>query len=89
VELDAHRRRSGRGRLINRGANRAVTVDRDLIAEILVSYRARSAIRILVEFANENGSMLIVEGVETLDQLNMLRALGVKYIQGFLLGEPG
>ncbi len=49
--------------------------------------RAR-LIESLVAFSNNVGSHLIAEGIETQAELETLRALGVRYGQGFLLGCP-
>ncbi len=42
----------------------------------------------LIEFAQETGSELVAEGVETAEELSVLRTLGVKKAQGYLLGRP-
>jgi EAL domain-containing protein (putative c-di-GMP-specific phosphodiesterase class I) len=42
----------------------------------------------LVHFARETGCELIAEGVETIEELEVLRRLGVTLGQGFLLGRP-
>ncbi len=42
----------------------------------------------LISFCREIGSELVAEGVETEEQLQMLRSLGVNLVQGFLLGRP-
>ncbi len=53
------------------------------------SDRARfSLAAALLRFAEETGSRLIAEGVETAAELTTLSALGVEYAQGFLLGRP-
>jgi EAL domain-containing protein (putative c-di-GMP-specific phosphodiesterase class I)/response regulator of citrate/malate metabolism len=43
----------------------------------------------LTAFANELGASIIAEGVEKEEELDVLRALGVPYAQGYLLGRPG
>lgn len=53
------------------------------------SDRARfSLAAALLRFAEETGSRLLAEGVETVGELTSLSALGVEYAQGFLLGRP-
>jgi len=42
----------------------------------------------LLQFANEHGSEIIAEGVETAAELKALRALGVMRAQGYFLGRP-
>jgi EAL domain-containing protein (putative c-di-GMP-specific phosphodiesterase class I) len=55
-------------------------IDRDPIRRSLVSG--------LTYFASETGSELIAEGIETDEELGVLRELGVTLGQGFLLGAP-
>ncbi len=42
----------------------------------------------LVRFARETGGEIVAEGVETAEELEALRALGVRFAQGFHLGRP-
>lgn len=49
--------------------------------------RTRS-LRRLLKVVEDLGAEPIAEGIETSDDLEMLKALGVKYGQGFLLGRP-
>lgn len=43
----------------------------------------------LVSLAESIGALLVAEGIETEEELETLRDLGVAYGQGFLLGRPG
>ena len=42
----------------------------------------------LVSFASSTGAEIIAEGIETAGELNVLRKLGIRYGQGFLLCRP-
>jgi EAL domain-containing protein (putative c-di-GMP-specific phosphodiesterase class I) len=42
----------------------------------------------LIGFAHETGSTIVAEGVETVSELDQLRALGAHTAQGYLLGRP-
>lgn len=42
----------------------------------------------LVTFAADTGAEIIAEGVETADELEVFRGLGVRYAQGYQLGHP-
>jgi predicted signal transduction protein with EAL and GGDEF domain len=42
----------------------------------------------LVTLAHNLNMQVIVEGIETPEQLSMIRALGGNQVQGFLLGRP-
>jgi EAL domain-containing protein (putative c-di-GMP-specific phosphodiesterase class I)/CheY-like chemotaxis protein len=43
----------------------------------------------LITFADEIGAAIIAEGIETEEEFETLRGLGVAFGQGFYLGEPG
>jgi EAL domain-containing protein (putative c-di-GMP-specific phosphodiesterase class I) len=62
--------------------DRALTtgVDRDPVRRALASS--------LVTFANETGSLIVAEGIETDAELAVLRSLGIRYGQGFYLRPP-
>ena len=52
--------------------------------------RARHALAsALTSFAAEIGAAIVAEGIETREELEALRALGVTYGQGYYLGRPG
>jgi diguanylate cyclase (GGDEF)-like protein len=65
-----------------------IKTDRSLIAGLLTSDRKKFALRFLLEFASANGANVVVEGVETVEERDFLRSLGVRYMQGFLFGRP-
>jgi EAL domain-containing protein (putative c-di-GMP-specific phosphodiesterase class I) len=46
------------------------------------------AIVALTAMAERMGARLVTEGIETEAQLDLLRSLGVRYGQGYLLGRP-
>jgi EAL domain-containing protein (putative c-di-GMP-specific phosphodiesterase class I) len=48
----------------------------------------RSLTKCLLAFAAEIGASIVAEGIETLEELATLRALGVTLGQGYLLGRP-
>jgi PAS domain S-box-containing protein len=65
-----------------------VKLDRWLIAD-LESDDARQAMIVgLRHFARATGCRLIAEGIETEDELAILRALNIRLGQGYLLGRP-
>lgn len=43
----------------------------------------------MVRFSADTGARLVAEGVETSEELDILRALGVTFAQGYFLGKPG
>lgn len=65
-----------------------VKVDRRCIQAIHVRPGDRRQLERLLAMLRAVGATVIVEGVETEDQLTILRDLGVRYAQGFLWGRP-
>jgi EAL domain-containing protein (putative c-di-GMP-specific phosphodiesterase class I) len=65
-----------------------IKLDRSLIQHIDSSCDHRTLAVALVQFSQTVGSQVVAEGVETQAELSALRDLGVKLVQGFLLGRP-
>lgn len=65
-----------------------VKLDISLIRAIDVDLAPQAMVAGLVHFAAEVGCTLIAEGVESEEQLTILRKLGVTHGQGYLFGPP-
>ncbi|HUA79790.1 MAG TPA: GGDEF domain-containing protein [Dyella sp.] len=65
-----------------------VKIDRYLIHGLAKSAERLAIVRALCQVAETLGADLVGEGVEEVDDLRMLRELGISYAQGFLLGHP-
>jgi len=65
-----------------------VKVDRDVIREINTDSDRQTVFGGIVESCHSMGIRVIAEGVETLEQLRMVIALGADYIQGFYIARP-
>jgi diguanylate cyclase (GGDEF)-like protein/PAS domain S-box-containing protein len=63
-------------------------IDRSFVAELGVNSAALSLIEGMISLAHSIGKRVVVEGVETHEQLDVLRGIGADEIQGFLLGRP-
>jgi EAL domain-containing protein (putative c-di-GMP-specific phosphodiesterase class I) len=63
-------------------------VDKTIIDNIDISRRKQALVKSLNLMANSMGMHLIVEGVESLRQLQLLNETGVAFAQGFRLGHP-
>lgn len=61
-----------------------ISITRDIDTQ--VSRRALAAA--LIRFAQETGSKIVAEGVETEAELAVLRGLSVDKAQGYLIGRP-
>ena len=48
----------------------------------------RAVATALLSFASETGAQVIAEGMETADELETVRTLGIEFVQGYLTGRP-
>ena len=63
-------------------------LDRVIVQHVEQDRVHRAVVKNIVELGRELEITIIAEGVETLDEFWALRACGVRYMQGFLLGKP-
>lgn len=64
-----------------------VKIDRDMI-KYLESDKGKSIYKGIVKFLKELGSEITAEGVETLEELNFIKEIGVDFVQGYYTGRP-
>jgi EAL domain-containing protein (putative c-di-GMP-specific phosphodiesterase class I) len=62
-------------------------IDKSFLGD-LDSRTGAALIRAITTLANDLGLRLIVEGVETEDQMTLLRNIGVGHVQGYLISRP-
>lgn len=65
-----------------------IKLDRSFVAPLDDPGRDPGIVRAVVEIGRALGMPTVAEGIETVRQLEQLRALGCAYGQGFLLGRP-
>lgn len=65
-----------------------IKVDKTFIDDIAEDEYAQAFIKLIVELSDTIDTSIIVEGVDNENQLNILKELGVDYIQGFYYGKP-
>ena len=65
-----------------------IKLDMDLIRGLDASLPRRVIVGGVARMCRELGITLIAEGVETDAELRALRAIGIRYIQGYLLARP-
>ncbi len=63
-------------------------VDQAFARSMLDNPRARRIVEAIVSMAHGLGADVVVEGIETEGQLAVLRELGCRYAQGWLVGRP-
>jgi diguanylate cyclase (GGDEF)-like protein len=65
-----------------------VKIDLSLIQGGAVRETSQEVVRTLKDLADRWGALVIAEGVETPEQLEFVRSLGIRAGQGYLLGRP-
>ncbi len=63
-------------------------MDREFIADIETDRRGAALVAAVVELGRTLGMDVVAEGVETAGQLDALRGMGCRFIQGWLVGRP-
>ena len=64
-----------------------VKVDQAFCRHMFDGPRAMAIVEAIVDMAHRIGAQVIMEGVETRDQLARLDELGVRHAQGYLIGQ--
>ena len=65
-----------------------VKIDKYFIRNLAGSPDRLQTIRALLQIAEVFGTQLVAEGIETVDDLRIVRDLGISFGQGYLLGRP-
>ncbi|HET7844398.1 MAG TPA: EAL domain-containing protein [Xanthomonadales bacterium] len=65
-----------------------VKLDQGFTRQMVGDPRSRAIVQAIVTMVSALGADLIAEGVETPEQLELLRAMGCRYAQGYLIGRP-
>ncbi len=73
---------------INRIKPQEIKIDRTFVQNITTNADSRNIVTFTVGLAKTMGMEVVAEGVETPEQLSLLRDIGEMRIQGFLLGQP-
>jgi EAL domain-containing protein (putative c-di-GMP-specific phosphodiesterase class I) len=65
-----------------------VKVDQAFARNMMKDPRAMALVESIVNMIHALGASTVIEGIETEDQLEVLRRLGCRYAQGYLIGKP-
>jgi EAL domain-containing protein (putative c-di-GMP-specific phosphodiesterase class I) len=65
-----------------------IKVDRSLVVDAAERPADARVVELVVGAAKANGMAVVAEGVETFDQLEVMRAAGCDFFQGFLIARP-
>jgi diguanylate cyclase (GGDEF)-like protein len=66
----------------------ALKIDRSFVNELVSRPEIKAMVHSLVTLAHNLNMQVIVEGVETTQQLELIKKMGGNEVQGFLLGRP-
>ena len=66
----------------------AIKIDRAFAADARSNSISRSIVRMLLGFGRELGVDIIAEGLECIEDVEMLRTLGCSYVQGYVFHKP-
>ena len=65
-----------------------IKVDKTFIDDIIEDDYAQAFVKLIVDLSKTIGTKIVVEGVEHKEQFELLKSLGVDYIQGYYFGKP-
>ncbi len=63
-------------------------IDQTFVSELILSEETRTIVRAMTDLAHALGLTVVAEGVETIQQGEILKAFGCEYGQGFIFGHP-
>jgi EAL domain-containing protein (putative c-di-GMP-specific phosphodiesterase class I) len=63
-------------------------IDRCFIVDLPSAHDSRLIVKTIIELAHGLGLIATAEGVETIEQLRLIRELGCDVVQGFLIAPP-
>lgn len=63
-------------------------IDRSLVSDITVNRKAQAIIQSITDICGKMGIQMVVEGIETEEQLEVIKAMGCRYVQGYLFSKP-
>lgn len=66
----------------------SVKIDRSFITPLMDSSGARKVAQKIIEMAEALGLAVVAEGVESEEEIDLLRNLGCHYVQGYLIARP-
>ena len=66
----------------------SLKIDKSLITNIVANMRSRTVVQAVIDICRQLGASVQASGVETQDQLNVLKELGCDYAQGTLFNKP-
>ncbi len=75
-------------RYLRRFDTSTVKIDREFVQALPDEERTRALVASVIDMARSLDLYTVAEGIETLDQLQVLRTLGCRFAQGYLFDRP-
>ena len=66
----------------------SIKIDRSFMSDLMVHTETQAFAQSIVTMAHNLQMRVVVEGIESADQLNLIRSLGANEAQGYLKGRP-
>src|SRR6266481_5937509 len=63
-------------------------IDRSFISEMLTNSESLEIVKTILSLGSNLGMEVVAEGVETLEQMSVLKSLGCEYAQGYFFSKP-
>ena len=63
-------------------------IDRSFVSEMLNNRESREIVKAITSLGTNLGIEVVAEGVETREQVSLLRSIGCKYAQGYFFSRP-
>lgn len=65
-----------------------VKLDQSFVNQMIDNPRCAELVQAIISMIRALGAEVVAEGVETLQQAELLRSFGCRYLQGYLIGKP-
>ena len=65
-----------------------IKIDGQVIRKIATDSNSRAIVETIVTFAKKQNYGVVAEFVENIETMEIVKSLGIKFVQGFLLGKP-
>jgi predicted signal transduction protein with EAL and GGDEF domain len=73
---------------LRRFALDVLKIDRSFISEMLANSESREIVKTILSLGNNLGMDVVAEGVETPEQMSLLKSLGCDFAQGYFFSRP-
>jgi predicted signal transduction protein with EAL and GGDEF domain len=73
---------------LHRFALDILKIDRSFISEMLKSSESQEIVKTILSLGSNLGMEVVAEGVETPEQVNLLKSIGCEYAQGYFFSRP-